>query len=161
MQDDRTQHLNLPLPHKDNTLDEDLPRLRAALAGLDDAAGQAAAAQGRYQTIDADAPEPEISLDLNEYFLEPTRLYFVGMAGVVNLPPGVGLPIYFDLAVDDQNASASQTVSDGDSVVWMRTGAVTLDPNDVDWGDWVRQTNKREQISDSVTSPDSGVAASS
>jgi hypothetical protein len=35
MRDDRTNYLNLPLPSGQNTLDEDLPRLRQAFAGLD------------------------------------------------------------------------------------------------------------------------------
>jgi hypothetical protein len=35
MYDDRTTHLNLPLPHGLNTLDEDVPRLRASFSALD------------------------------------------------------------------------------------------------------------------------------
>lgn len=35
MIDDRTAHLNLPLPHTDNTLAEDVGRLRAAIDALD------------------------------------------------------------------------------------------------------------------------------
>jgi hypothetical protein len=35
MRDDRTPHLSLPLPNGENTLDEDLPRLRAAFTALD------------------------------------------------------------------------------------------------------------------------------
>lgn len=37
MIDDRTAHLALPLPHPDNLLDEDVQRLRQAIAGLEDA----------------------------------------------------------------------------------------------------------------------------
>ena len=33
--DDRTPHLNLPLPHKDNKLQDDVGRIRAAISGLD------------------------------------------------------------------------------------------------------------------------------
>lgn len=35
MIDDRTSHLNLPLPHKDNLLEEDVERLRDAFDALD------------------------------------------------------------------------------------------------------------------------------
>ena len=35
MIDDRTSHLNLPLPHAENLLIDDVPRLRSALSGLD------------------------------------------------------------------------------------------------------------------------------
>ena len=38
MRDDRTEYLDLPLPHGQNTLEEDLPRLRDAFGILDDAA---------------------------------------------------------------------------------------------------------------------------
>lgn len=37
MIDERTPGLNLPLPHEDNRLDEDLPRLRTAIGGIDGA----------------------------------------------------------------------------------------------------------------------------
>lgn len=35
MIDDRTAHLNLPLPHADNTLTDDVSRLRATIDALD------------------------------------------------------------------------------------------------------------------------------
>ncbi len=40
MHNDRTQHLGLPLPHPQNTLQEDLPRLRESFQKLDTAAGE-------------------------------------------------------------------------------------------------------------------------
>lgn len=42
--DNRTGHLNLPLPHQDNLLEEDVQRLRDAISGLDVHAGQTDAA---------------------------------------------------------------------------------------------------------------------
>jgi hypothetical protein len=42
--DNRTSHLNLPLPHQDNLLEEDVGRLRDAFVGLDTYAGQTDAA---------------------------------------------------------------------------------------------------------------------
>jgi hypothetical protein len=44
MTDSRTGHLNLPLPHQDNLLEEDVARLREAFAGLDAHAEQTDAA---------------------------------------------------------------------------------------------------------------------
>lgn len=35
MNDDRTAHLNLPLPHRDNLMTSDVQRIRDALAAID------------------------------------------------------------------------------------------------------------------------------
>ncbi|WP_165071093.1 hypothetical protein, partial [Desulfovibrio sp. ZJ200] len=43
MPDEKTPHLNLPLPHADNLLEEDVLRLREALALVDGSAAQTAA----------------------------------------------------------------------------------------------------------------------
>jgi len=51
MQNDRTPNLNLPLPSAQNYLEQDLPRLREALTGLDTAAGFASAGLEALDTV--------------------------------------------------------------------------------------------------------------
>ena len=49
MIDDRTPNLDLPLPHPDNFLDQDVPRLRQALSKLDSSVGQVEALSAEAQ----------------------------------------------------------------------------------------------------------------
>lgn len=51
MQDDRTQNLNLTLPHPDNKLEEDVLRLRDAMAALDAACAALAVGKANAQDL--------------------------------------------------------------------------------------------------------------
>ena len=67
MIDDRTSNLNLPLPHPDNTLEDDVLRLRSALSSVDAAVAgrQATSAKGAangYAPLDAQGKVPAANL---------------------------------------------------------------------------------------------------
>ena len=103
MQDDRTAHLGLPLPHAQNTLDEDLPRLRQAFAALDEnAASQAAAVPIAASQADVDAGE------LTGKFVSPATLagtkikaaQIDGVLDIGNVPDEAVLPAATQAEVD-------------------------------------------------------------
>lgn len=51
MIDERTTHLNLPLPHAENLLEDDVQRIRQALTGLDAAVAQQQAQMAASATV--------------------------------------------------------------------------------------------------------------
>ena len=66
MIDDKTQHHQLPLPHADNLLSEDLPRLRDALTQIDAALHNESRARGEAIASEQQAREGALTAEVQE-----------------------------------------------------------------------------------------------
>ena len=85
MQDDRTPTLNLTLPHPDNKLEEDVLRLRDALAAMDAACAELA--EGKANAQDLTAAIAGLQTGINN--LGTTVAFLTNSkVGVVNGQPG-------------------------------------------------------------------------
>lgn len=70
MIDDRTSHLSLPLPHRDNELGVDVERLRQALSGVDD----------KFAVLDVLLESDDVNLDRFQELVNAIKTNIVGFS---------------------------------------------------------------------------------
>lgn len=86
--DERTLHLNLPLPHPEHMLSEDVLRLREALTTLDGAVADKAAAQDVLSLLGQEASTRETAdQDQQQALANLQAAVQAALAGVLGQPP--------------------------------------------------------------------------